>query len=70
MDYLTDVSGRWGIDWLAGFNTHKDIYVLSTDSFMLFRWDGTNDWTKTVHIGGSFDVNVNTVNELCGIYAY
>ena len=70
MDYLTDVSGRWGIDWLAGFNTHTYIYVLSTDSFMLFRWDGTNDWTKTVHIGGSFDVNVNTVNELCGIYAY
>ena len=70
MDYLADVSGRWGIDWLAGFNTHRYIYVLSTDSFILFRWDGSNYWTHTVHLGGNFDVNMNTVNDLCSVYAY
>jgi len=65
--YLTDVSGWYGTDWLAGFSDNC-IYVLTRNDFAVFSWDRTAYWNETFHITGRFNVNTQEVQRLCGLY--
>ena len=69
MDYITDVTGIWGVDWLAGFYTHNYIYVLTETEFKLYEWKGSNDWALRRYISGDYTVNTDTVTYLCNTYA-
>lgn len=69
MDHITDVTGRWGVNWLAGFYSHDSIYVLTEKQFRIFSWEGTNYWQKTADMYGSYAVNMDTVNSMCSAYA-
>ena len=68
MDGLFAISGQQGKDWLAGFHTHNYIYVLTETKFMVFRWEGNNDWSVYTGVNGSFNVDNSTVSDLCKAY--
>lgn len=68
MDGLASVSGQQGKDWLAGFHTHKYIYVLTETRFVVYKWDGNNDWLVHTDVNGSFNVDNETAASLCKSY--
>jgi len=68
MDHLADVHGSWGVDWLAGFSTHRYVYILTKNEFKVFSWEGSNDWILVISVTGNYDVNSQTVQRLCNTY--
>ncbi len=68
MDHISDVTGEWGVDCLAGFYTHKYIYVLTENRFELYSWDGSNCWEPMVATRGNYAVNTANANRLCDNY--
>ena len=68
MDSLLPVSGQQGKDWMAGFHTHKYIYVLTETRFVVYKWDGNNDWLVHTDVNGSFNVDNETAASLCKSY--
>ena len=68
MDGLTQVSGQQGKDWLAGFKTHKYIYVLTETRFLVYKRDGSNYWLVHTDVNGSFNVDKSTAADLCKSY--
>lgn len=68
MDGLASVSGQQEKDWLAGFHTHNYIYVLTETEFMVFEWEGDNNWSVHTYVNGSFNVDKSTAADLCKSY--
>ena len=73
IDWIANVQGKYGTDWLAGFTNEKYkqyAYTLTKDLFVLYRWDGSNKWDLIAYINGGFDITKAKATQLCNIYKY
>ena len=73
IDWIANVQGKYGTDWLAGFTNEKHkqyAYTLTKDLFVLYRWDGSNKWDLIAYINGGFDITKAKATQLCNIYKY
>ena len=69
MEQLVNVSGVWGVNWLAGFHKDNYIYVLTEDAFIVYQWEYGDGWRLIARTSGNYKVDADTVNRLCDVYA-